>query len=118
MGVSTPGEAVERALGRVGDGRWLLEAPPEDSRATAVLAALGFGDPSTAFANLQSLTPAPRDAELLAPGLPRAHVSNAHYSRKAMARPGGWVTEPDPRGLRPATGPARRRPRSFVNNPG
>ena len=36
-----------------------------------MLASLGFSDPTTAFANLHSLTPTPRDAELLAPGLSR-----------------------------------------------
>ncbi|MBI3028866.1 MAG: peptide deformylase [Candidatus Rokubacteria bacterium] len=35
---------------------------------------------------------------------------------RAARRSGEWVTEPDPRGLRPATGPARYTRLCFVNN--
>jgi glutamate-ammonia-ligase adenylyltransferase len=69
--VPAPEKALEAALGRVGDSRWLLEAPSDDRRALGLLASLGFADPSAAFANLHSLTPTPRDAELLVAGLPR-----------------------------------------------
>jgi hypothetical protein len=37
---------------------------------------------------------------------------------RAARRSGEWVTEPDPRGLRPATGPARHPRLPFVNNAG
>jgi [glutamine synthetase] adenylyltransferase / [glutamine synthetase]-adenylyl-L-tyrosine phosphorylase len=47
----------------------LLTAPPR-ARARA-LKALGFSNPAAASANLEALTPTPRDAELLAPALPR-----------------------------------------------
>jgi glutamate-ammonia-ligase adenylyltransferase len=63
--------AVERALARVGEGRWLCEAPPGDRRARRLLTALGFADPTSALANLAALTPTPREADLLTPILPR-----------------------------------------------
>lgn len=63
--------AVERALARIRDGRWLCEAPPGDRRARQLLAALGFADPDRALANLAGLTPSPREADLLTPVLPR-----------------------------------------------
>ena len=45
--------------------------PPGHRRALGLLSSLGFTDPDRAFLNLESLTPTPRDAELLAPSLPR-----------------------------------------------
>ncbi len=59
--------AVERVLARVGEGRWLFAAPPGDRAARRLLGALGFADAGAALANLASLTPTPREAELLAP---------------------------------------------------
>lgn len=50
-----------------------------------MLAALGFDDAPRAFANLQSLTPTPRDAQLLAPGLPRLLRALADASDPGMA---------------------------------
>jgi len=47
----------------------LLQATPK-ARARA-LKALGFSNPDVAGRNLEALTPTPRDAELLAPALPR-----------------------------------------------
>jgi glutamate-ammonia-ligase adenylyltransferase len=49
----------------------LLTAPPDSRTALATLRTLGFADPRAALANLHALTPTPRDAELLAPALPR-----------------------------------------------
>jgi glutamate-ammonia-ligase adenylyltransferase len=42
-----------------------------DRRVQGILAALGFADPAGALANLAHLTPGPREADLLAPVLPR-----------------------------------------------
>src|SRR5439155_24487502 len=49
----------------------LLTAAPHDRKALAELKRLGFADPRAALVNLHALTPAPRDAELLTPLLPR-----------------------------------------------
>src|SRR5216683_1097984 len=49
----------------------LLAAAPDDRRALRQLKALGFADPAAALRNLHALTPTPREAELLAPALPR-----------------------------------------------
>jgi [glutamine synthetase] adenylyltransferase / [glutamine synthetase]-adenylyl-L-tyrosine phosphorylase len=49
----------------------LLAAAPDDRRALRGLKALGFADPGAALRNLHALTPTPREAELLAPALPR-----------------------------------------------
>ncbi|MBI3630023.1 MAG: glutamate-ammonia-ligase adenylyltransferase, partial [Candidatus Rokubacteria bacterium] len=49
----------------------MLGAAPDDPAARRALRALGFADPRAALANLHGLTPTPRDAELLAPALPR-----------------------------------------------
>src|SRR6266851_4999991 len=49
----------------------LLTAAPQDRKALAELRRLGFADPRAALANLHALTPEPRDAERLAPLLPR-----------------------------------------------
>jgi glutamate-ammonia-ligase adenylyltransferase len=49
----------------------LLTAAPGDRGALRQLKRLGFADPAGALANLHALTPTPRDAELLAPVLPR-----------------------------------------------
>ena len=46
----------------------LTSSPKERARA---LRGLGFADPGAASANLEALTPTPRDAEVLAPALPR-----------------------------------------------
>jgi glutamate-ammonia-ligase adenylyltransferase len=56
---------------RLREGRWLLDVSPDDQRALGFLSRLGFSDPRTALANLHALTPTPREAELLAPALPR-----------------------------------------------
>jgi glutamate-ammonia-ligase adenylyltransferase len=50
---------------------WLFEPVPQDTRTLKLLRSLGFADPPKALANFHSLTPTPRDAELLAPALPR-----------------------------------------------
>ena len=49
----------------------LLAAPPDDRRAIRDLRRAGFADPAAALRNLHALTPTPREAELLAPALPR-----------------------------------------------
>ncbi len=49
----------------------LLTAAPDDPRALRQLKRLGFADPAAALQNLHALTPTPREAELLAPLLPR-----------------------------------------------
>jgi glutamate-ammonia-ligase adenylyltransferase len=49
----------------------LLTAAPGSPAAHRTLRALGFRDARAALANLHSLTPTPRDAELLSPALPR-----------------------------------------------
>ena len=49
----------------------LLTSAPRDRKALAELKRLGFADPRAALANLHALTPEPRDAERLAPLLPR-----------------------------------------------
>ncbi len=49
----------------------MLDAAPDDRAALRGLKRLGFGQPRTALANLHALAPEPRDAELLAPVLPR-----------------------------------------------
>ena len=49
----------------------LLAAAPDDRRALRELKGLGFADPAGALRNLHALTPTPREAELLAPALPR-----------------------------------------------
>jgi glutamate-ammonia-ligase adenylyltransferase len=49
----------------------LLAAPPDDRRAIRELKRLGFADATAALRNLHALTPTPREAELLAPALPR-----------------------------------------------
>src|SRR3990172_2747329 len=50
---------------------WLFDLPPSDPGARKYLERLGFIDPEAALHNFHSLTPTPRDAELLAPALPR-----------------------------------------------
>jgi len=50
---------------------WLFDLAPPDARTIRLLQGLGFADPHKALANFHSLTPTPRDAELLAPALPR-----------------------------------------------
>jgi len=49
----------------------LLAAAPDDRRALRELARVGFADPAAALRNLHAVTPTPREAELLAPALPR-----------------------------------------------
>ena len=49
----------------------LLHASPDDPHALRVLRRLGFVDPRVALANLHAIAPTPREAELLAPTLPR-----------------------------------------------
>jgi glutamate-ammonia-ligase adenylyltransferase len=49
----------------------LLAAAPDDRAALRQLKQLGFADPAAALRNLHALTPTPREAELLAPALPR-----------------------------------------------
>ncbi|MGH7349505.1 MAG: bifunctional [glutamate--ammonia ligase]-adenylyl-L-tyrosine phosphorylase/[glutamate--ammonia-ligase] adenylyltransferase, partial [Candidatus Rokuibacteriota bacterium] len=49
----------------------LLAAGPDDRTALRRLKGLGFADPAAALRNLHALTPTPREAELLAPTLPR-----------------------------------------------
>jgi [glutamine synthetase] adenylyltransferase / [glutamine synthetase]-adenylyl-L-tyrosine phosphorylase len=50
----------------------LLTASPQAAGpARRALSRLGFAEPAAAVANLHALTPTPRDAELLAPALPR-----------------------------------------------
>jgi glutamate-ammonia-ligase adenylyltransferase len=49
----------------------LTAAPRAAGPARRTLRALGFAEPGVAVENLQNLTPTPRDAELLAPALPR-----------------------------------------------
>jgi len=49
----------------------LLAAAPDDRAALRQLKQLGFADPAGALRNLHALTPSPREAELLAPALPR-----------------------------------------------
>src|SRR6266851_3901626 len=49
----------------------LLAAPPDDRRALRELRRVGFADPAAALRNLHAVTPTPREAELLAPALPR-----------------------------------------------
>jgi [glutamine synthetase] adenylyltransferase / [glutamine synthetase]-adenylyl-L-tyrosine phosphorylase len=49
----------------------LLGASPRDRAALAELKRRGFTEPARALANLHAMTPEPRDAELLAPLLPR-----------------------------------------------
>ena len=61
----------------------LLTAPPR-ARARA-LKALGFSNPAAASANLEALTPTPRDAELLAPALPRLLAELAAAADPDMA---------------------------------
>jgi glutamate-ammonia-ligase adenylyltransferase len=51
--------------------RDLLAAPPDDRGAIRELGRLGFAEPAAALRNLHALTPTPREAELLAPALPR-----------------------------------------------
>jgi [glutamine synthetase] adenylyltransferase / [glutamine synthetase]-adenylyl-L-tyrosine phosphorylase len=46
---------------------------------------LGFADPGTASANLEALTPTPRDAEVLAPALPRLLAELAGAADPDMA---------------------------------
>ncbi|MEK7879540.1 MAG: glutamate-ammonia-ligase adenylyltransferase, partial [candidate division NC10 bacterium] len=58
-------------LKEMGDGRWLLEARPNDARALRALARFGFAEPRRALGNLASLAPTPREADLLLPALPR-----------------------------------------------
>jgi len=53
------------------DPAHLLSAAPDSPAALRALRAIGFVDPRTALANLHGLSPTPRDAELLAPALPR-----------------------------------------------
>lgn len=65
------GDPLERALTRVGEGRWLCEAPSSDRRARRLLGSLGFADAGAALANLAALSPTPHEADLLAPVLPR-----------------------------------------------
>jgi [glutamine synthetase] adenylyltransferase / [glutamine synthetase]-adenylyl-L-tyrosine phosphorylase len=52
---------------------------------TRALRALGFTDPHAAGANLEALTPTPRDAELLAPVLPRLMAELAAAADPDMA---------------------------------
>ena len=61
----------------------LLTAPPA-ARARALRRA-GFAQPAAASANLESLTPTPRDAELLAPALPRLLAELAGAADPDMA---------------------------------
>jgi glutamate-ammonia-ligase adenylyltransferase len=49
----------------------LLAAAPDDRAALRRLKGLGFADPAGALRNLHAVTPTPREAELLAPALPR-----------------------------------------------
>ena len=49
----------------------MLAAQPDDRGALRELKRLGFADPTAALRNLHALTPTPREAELLAPALPR-----------------------------------------------
>ena len=49
----------------------LLAAAPDSRAALRQLKALGFADPAGALRNLHAVTPTPREAELLAPALPR-----------------------------------------------
>jgi glutamine synthetase adenylyltransferase len=49
----------------------LLAAAPDSQAALRELKRLGFSDPAAALRNLHALTPTPREAELLAPALPR-----------------------------------------------
>lgn len=49
----------------------LLAAPPDDRRALVELRRVGFADPGAALRNLHALTPTPREAQMLAPALPR-----------------------------------------------
>ncbi len=51
--------------------RALLGATSSSAAARRILRACGFADPAKGLANLHALTPTPRDAELLAPALPR-----------------------------------------------
>ena len=60
----------------------LTSAPRVRARA---LRALGFADPRGAGANLEALTPTPRDAELLAPVLPRLLAELAAAADPDMA---------------------------------
>ena len=48
----------------------------------------------------------------------RARWATLVPSAAAARRTGEWVTEPDPRGPHPATGPARHTRLPFVNNAG
>ena len=61
----------------------LLTATP--AARTRALRALGFTDPRAAGANLEALTPTPRDAELLAPVLPRLMAELAASADPDMA---------------------------------
>ena len=49
----------------------LLVAAPDDRRALRELRRVGFADPGAALRNLHALTPTPREAQMLAPALPR-----------------------------------------------
>ena len=60
----------------------LTAAPKARERA---LRALGFGNPRAAGANLEALTPTPRDAELLTPVLPRLMAELAAAADPDMA---------------------------------
>jgi glutamate-ammonia-ligase adenylyltransferase len=51
--------------------RDLLAAAADDRGAIRELGRLGFAEPAAALRNLHALTPTPREAELLAPALPR-----------------------------------------------
>jgi [glutamine synthetase] adenylyltransferase / [glutamine synthetase]-adenylyl-L-tyrosine phosphorylase len=61
----------------------LLTASP--GARTRVLKRLGFSDPRAASANLEALTPTPREAELLAPAMPRLLAELAGAADPDMA---------------------------------
>jgi glutamate-ammonia-ligase adenylyltransferase len=65
--------------------RALLGAAPGSAGARRILRGLGFADPRQALANLHGLTPTPRDAELLAPALPRLLAALAEAADPDMA---------------------------------
>jgi glutamate-ammonia-ligase adenylyltransferase len=63
----------------------LLAASPRDRAALAELKRRGFAEPARALGNLHAMTPEPRDAELLAPLLPRLLVEMAAAPDPDMA---------------------------------
>ena len=63
----------------------LLSAAPDDRASLRRLKVLGFADPAAALRNLHALTPTPREAELLAPALPRLFAELAAAPDPDMA---------------------------------